>query len=194
VVPHAGGAFECPSLILLRQRTADAVGEHWGRLEGLITFGMFCSTRLARMALTRMLARMCGLGGGMSPLLAPQVLEGLLQALLTVVDGAFGEFCLPASCRKYKCLQGLLVGTGGMLLFALCVGSTFTAVVATTERVPAGRQAGRQAGWLAGCLAVWLADTTRQQHHCRLTHMAKLTAFRLTGTIQGMVSQFGAGA
>lgn len=46
---------------------------HWDRLEGLINLGLSCSTRMARLALVRMLARMCGVGGGTSPQLGPSV-------------------------------------------------------------------------------------------------------------------------
>lgn len=72
----AGSAFNCPSLILLRQKVADALESHWDKLEGLIDFGLSCSTRIARLALVRMLVRMAGLGAGMAPLLGPKVCAG----------------------------------------------------------------------------------------------------------------------
>lgn len=66
-------AFERPSLILLRQAVANALEVHWDRLERLIDFGLSCSTRMARLAVVRMLTRMAGLGAGMAPLLGPKV-------------------------------------------------------------------------------------------------------------------------
>ena len=69
----SGSPFERPSLVLLRQKVAAALEAHWDRLEELINFGLACSTRLARLALVRMLARMAGLGAGMAPLLGPKV-------------------------------------------------------------------------------------------------------------------------
>jgi hypothetical protein len=69
----ATSAFACPSLILLRQKVADALQVHWERLEGLIDFGLACETRLVRLALVRLLARAAGLGAGMALVLAPKV-------------------------------------------------------------------------------------------------------------------------
>lgn len=67
----------------LRGQLAMSLEAHWERLERLITFGISCSTRLARLALVRMLARMCGVGGGTSPQLGPAVSPtGLTMATL----------------------------------------------------------------------------------------------------------------
>jgi hypothetical protein len=57
----------------LRGQLAVSLEAYWDKLEGLITFGISCSSRLARLALVRMLARMCGVGGGTSPQLGPAV-------------------------------------------------------------------------------------------------------------------------
>jgi hypothetical protein len=69
----AGSPFERPSLIGLRVQLALSLEAHWDKLEALINFGLSCSTRVARLALVRMLARMCGVGGGTSPQLGPAV-------------------------------------------------------------------------------------------------------------------------
>ncbi len=73
VVAHAGSPFERPSAILLRQKVAAALEVHWERLEHLITFGLSCSTRMARLTVVRMLTRMAGLGAGLAPLLGAKV-------------------------------------------------------------------------------------------------------------------------
>lgn len=72
--PHASGSpFERPSQMRLRGQLAVSLEAHWDKLEKLIDFGLSCSTRMARLALVRMLARMCGVGGGTSPQLGPAV-------------------------------------------------------------------------------------------------------------------------
>lgn len=42
-------------------------------MQALVKFGLSSSTRLARLALVRMLTRMCGVGGGTPPELGPLV-------------------------------------------------------------------------------------------------------------------------
>jgi hypothetical protein len=73
IAVHAGSPFERPSLILLRQKVAASLEANWDKLERLMNFGLSCSTRLARLALVRMLTRIAGLGAGMAPLLGPKV-------------------------------------------------------------------------------------------------------------------------
>jgi hypothetical protein len=69
----AGSPFTRPSQMRLRGQLAVSLEAYWDRLESLITFGISCSSRLPRLALVRMLARMCGVGGGTSPQLGPAV-------------------------------------------------------------------------------------------------------------------------
>jgi hypothetical protein len=82
-------AFEQPALMRLREMLAVSLDKQWPAVVRLINFGAASQARVVRLALTRMLVRLGGIGGGSAPRLVVEVRRGAqAQALPALLDVA----------------------------------------------------------------------------------------------------------